>query len=243
MDAALNIRRYWAVGIVIPARDEEALIGACIDSVMCAAKTAGSRFWAVVVADSCTDNTARVARAHLGAQGEVVQCAKGSAGAARRLGVEAVLTHFARVAPRSIWLANTDADTRVPANWLTTQLHLADTGITGIAGIIKLEDSGSPEALEAYRANYRVTSDGSHGHVHGANLAFRADAYLDVGGWCAAQLAEDHCLWRRLKAGGWRLRSDALNQVCTSARLIGRAAGGFADTLKATIDGRCRAAS
>jgi hypothetical protein len=77
--------------------------------------------------------------------------------------------------------------------------------------------------------------DGSHTHVHGANLSVRADAYEDVGGWSDLALAEDHCLWGRLRR---RLRgsSPVSSVVTTSARLQGRATGGFADTLKARLE-------
>jgi hypothetical protein len=116
------------------------------------------------------------------------------------------------------------------------QLKLADAGIAAVAGIVKLDEGGSREAHNLYRATYLTRPDGTHGHVHGANLALRADAYVDTGGWTHRALAEDHCLWGRLKRRGWRLSSPVSSVVVTSARLIGRARGGFADTLKARID-------
>jgi cellulose synthase/poly-beta-1,6-N-acetylglucosamine synthase-like glycosyltransferase len=87
-----------------------------------------------------------------------------------------------------------------------------------------------------YRRTYLTGVDGSHSHVHGANLSMRADAYLDAGGWSKLPLAEDHCLWQRLKRRGWRVASTAKSVVVTSARLEGRASGGFADTLRAMIE-------
>ncbi len=172
----------------------------------------------------------------MAANGEVLECGARSAGSARRLGVDAVLRHFCDKDLRQIWLANTDADTVVPRDWITVQLRLADSGITGVAGIVQLEDGGPPAAHELHRATYLTSPDGTHGHVHGANLALRADAYVDAGGWAHRALAEDHCLWGRLKRRGWRLCSPVSSVVVTSARLIGRAPGGFADTLKANID-------
>ena len=76
------------------------------------------------------------------------------------------------------------------------------------------------------------------GHSDGANIALRGDAYLDVGGWTDRPLSEDHCLWRRLRRRGWPVSSAASSVVITSARLQGRASGGFADTLQARIDSR-----
>jgi cellulose synthase/poly-beta-1,6-N-acetylglucosamine synthase-like glycosyltransferase len=241
VDSVVKGASKWAVGIVIPARDEEATIGGCIESVLAAARTGDEPFWLVVVADACADATATVARSSLASHGEVIECAAGSAGAARRIGVSAALAHFTCVETRSIWIANTDADSRVPQDWIRMHLTLADDGVTGVAGIIRLEENGCDEAHEVYRTTYRIAHDGSHTHVHGANMALRADAYLDVGGWSDVSVAEDHCLWGRLKARGWRVAAHASSAVITSARLVGRARGGFADTLRQAIDARCNA--
>jgi glycosyltransferase involved in cell wall biosynthesis len=228
---------FWSIGIVVPAQNEEVSIEACIQSIRRSCETAQVRdYWIVIVADSCTDDTLPRARRELAGGGEVLECDAKSAGSARRLGVDAALTHFGDKDLRQIWLANTDADTLVSRDWITVQLRLADAGVAAVAGIVKLEEGGSLAAHELYRATYLTSPDGTHGHVHGANLALRADAYVDAGGWAHRALAEDHCLWGRLKHRGWRLSSSVSSVVVTSARLIGRARGGFADTLKAGID-------
>ena len=132
-------------------------------------------------------------------------------------------------------MSNTDADTHVPLEWLQRHLDFADAGDTGVAGVVELEvDTVEAEAVQAhFQRTYLYGADGTHLHVHGANLGVRADAYLAVGGWSALALAEDHCLWTRLRLAGWRLRSTIHSRVTTSARLQGRASGGFADTLMA----------
>ncbi len=230
----------WSIGVVIPARNEEATIAACIDSVLVAGETHRRRgdLWVVVVADTSSDHTASLARTAIGSCGEVIEATAGSAGAARRLGVAAVMKRFRGVEPQRIWLANTDADTCVCRDWIDVQLRLADQGVTGVAGIVRLEPGGTPEMHEAFRQSYAIGEDGTHTHVHGANIAVRADAYLDIGGWTDRTVAEDHCLWRRLHRRGWRVTSPASSVVITSARLKGRAAGGFADTMKARIAAR-----
>jgi glycosyltransferase involved in cell wall biosynthesis len=228
----------WSVGIVVPARNEEDSIQACVESILASCRQASiADYWLVVVADSCTDATAIRAREALADHGMVIRCNGQSAGTARRVGVDAVLARYAGRELNRVWLANTDADTTVPTDWLDVQLGIADTGVTGVAGIVRLEENGCAAAHELYRATYLTDANGTHSHVHGANMSMRADAYLDAGGWSNRPLAEDHCLWGRLRQRGWPLRSTVSSVVITSARLIGRACGGFADTLKAKIDG------
>jgi glycosyltransferase involved in cell wall biosynthesis len=227
----------WSVGIVIPAQNEEDTIEACIESILDSCRHAELEdYRIVIVADSCTDLTTVRARQALADAGEVLQCEANSAGTARHLGVEAVLRFFKKRALSRIWLANTDADTTVPQDWLAVQLALAHSGVTGIAGIVRLHENGAAAAHELYRQTYLTAADGTHSHVHGANLSMRADAYIDAGGWSHRPLAEDHCLWQRLRRRGWRLSSPVSSVVMTSARLNGRAPGGFADTLRANIE-------
>jgi len=228
---------FWSIGIVVPAQNEEASIGRCIESIRRSCEAAQLRdYWIVIVADSCTDSTVPIARLAVAGVGEVLECDAKSAGSARRLGVDAVLSHFQDKQLSQIWIANTDADTLVTRDWISVQLQLARAGVAAVAGIVKLEEGGSLAAHELYRTTYLTKADGTHGHVHGANLALRADAYVDAGGWASLALAEDHCLWRRLQQRGWQLCSPVSSVVVTSARLVGRARGGFADTLKAGID-------
>ena len=232
-------RRAWSIGVVIPAQNEAGTIVDCVQSVLAAADHShchGS-IWIVVVADGCEDETAELARRTIGPFGQTLEIDVNSPGMARRAGATAVLDHFRGIEPDSIWLANTDADSRVARDWIDVQLRLADQGVAGVAGIVHLAGDGPPHAAEVHRATYEIRDDGTHPHVHGANIAVRGDAYLDVGGWSELRLAEDHCLWNRVRARGWRVASPVTSIVVTSARLEGRASGGFADDLKAKILG------
>ena len=231
--------KRWCVGVIVPAKNEADSIARCVRSIREAHRTLDRfvRLWIVVVADACTDGTVARARAALHEDGEVIECDVRSAGAARTIGVAAALGHFGMTPADQVWLANTDADTYVPSDWLERHLEFADAGDIGVAGIVELdvEPGLDPDAALVQRLfhdTYLVAEDGTHTHVHGANLGVRADAYLDVGGWGRLALAEDHCLWNRLKIAGWPLRSTVLSRVITSGRLRGRAAGGFADTLQ-----------
>ena len=52
-----------------------------------------------------------------------------------------------------------------------------------------------------FRERY-AAGTGPHSHVHGANLGFRASAYLTAGGFPPVPTAEDHALVAALTAGG-----------------------------------------
>ena len=230
----------WAVGIVVPACNEESSIEACIDSITESIDSSSSATasWIVVAADSCRDRTVELARSRLAGRGSVVECAAASPGVARRLGAEEVLHHFAGYPLERVWIANTDADSCPAKDWIHQQLSLAERGYCAVAGIVRVESIGKlhPETIHTLLDDYVLHADGTHPHVHGANLGFRADAYLDAGGWSDLRLAEDHCLWSRVRAKGWRVASSIGSVVMTSGRLIGRASGGFADKLRLKVE-------
>jgi Glycosyltransferase like family 2 len=230
----------WAVGIVVPACDEEQSVAGCLDSIMesLEGSSAVSCAWIVLVADSCRDRTVELARARLRGRGSVVECSAASPGVARRLGAERVLEHFSGYRLERLWIANTDADSRPGRDWISHQLSLADQGYCGVAGIVRVESIGRlpAEVVNALCADYVLHPDGTHPHVHGANLGIRADAYIDAGGWSDLRLAEDHCLWSRVRAKQWRVASSIGSVVTTSGRLTGRAVGGFADSLRRKLE-------
>jgi hypothetical protein len=183
-----------------------------------------------VVADRCTDETARIARRALGADGDVLTSTAGRAGAARRCGADHLLA--IGKPPRRLWLATTDADTAVPPDWLCTHLSEADGGAAAVAGIVVLAADTDREVAARHAAGYELHPDGSHPHVHGANLGMRGDAYLDAGGWSSLlPVGEDHCIWGRLRARRWPVVATRRSWVTTSGRSRGRVDGGFASDL------------
>ena len=226
----------WHVAVLIPARDEEALLGRCLRSVAAARRClpAGVSSDVVVVADSCNDCTEEMAVASLGHAGAVLATRAGVVGTARALAAHRALQRYGGPSA-CCWLANTDADCEVPPSWLVHQLVLAQRGIEAVAGIVEVDSFAEhgAEVGERFRRSYRLHADGTHPHVHGANLGVRADAYLHAGGWSPLLTAEDHDLWRRLRQGGHAQFSDATLTVRTSGRRVGRAPQGFAEALAA----------
>jgi glycosyltransferase involved in cell wall biosynthesis len=237
-----------SVGVIVPAHDEQDLLPACLASVRRAAQALrGVPVHVVVVADACRDRTVRVARR---GGASVVSIDARSAGAARAAGAREVLGRTGSLDPENVWLATTDADTLVPAHWLRQQVRHASQGWDAIVGTIQVADwSGYPPGTRSlFRERYEGVEAvagvegvagvagveggaGQHGHVHGANLGFRASAYLRAGGFPELPTAEDHALVAALTAGGSRvLRTRAL-PVVTSARRESRAPDGFSDYL------------
>ena len=229
----------WHMAVLIPARDEESLLPRCLSSVAaaCAALPAGVTSDVIVVSDGSTDATAELARTMLQhMRGAVLEADAGNVGVARALAAETALARHHGDLSRC-WLANTDADCEVPQTWLLDHLRLAWRGYTAVAGIVDVDCFAEHRAhVETrFRLTYQIHADGSHPHVHGANLGVRADAYRLVGGWNALDTAEDHDLWRRLRVAGTHL-SDARLRVITSGRRVGRAPLGFAGALAAHND-------
>ncbi|MBG6055021.1 glycosyltransferase involved in cell wall biosynthesis [Salinibacterium sp. CAN_S4] len=213
--------------VMIPARDEEALIGRCLESVLVARDLVDVPVRVVVVADGCLDATADVARAYPGVI--VVEIDSSNVGIARSVAAETALS-LTGADPERVWMANTDADSVVPPNWLTEQLRLADSGADVMIGTVRPEfDDLTDEQVRAWRAGH--VPGQPNGHVHGANLGVRASTYREVGGYDAVPEHEDVELVARLKRIGRAVASDAC-EVVTSGRQVGRTPGGYARHLR-----------
>lgn len=224
----------WHVAVLIPARDEEILLPRCLKSVVeaCTLLPLSVTVDIVVVCDSSTDLTFRIAEEMLSERGAVVTTETGVVGQARALAAQVALQRYSGQT-RRCWLANTDADCCVPQSWLLDQLLLAEQGIETIAGVVDVDSFEEHETGTElrFRNKYIIHPDGSHPHVHGANLGVRADVYLRSGGWKGLATAEDHDLWDRLIETAAHRISTATVKVLTSGRRTGRAPHGFADAL------------
>jgi glycosyltransferase involved in cell wall biosynthesis len=219
-----------SVGVAVPAHNEEDLLPSCLASLRRAARAVrGIPVHLVVVADASRDQTGRAARRGGAA---VVTTDARSVGAARAAGVREVLRRAAHLDPADVWLATTDADTLVPPCWLRYQVRCANRGWDAVAGTIRIADwSGRRPGTRLLFHNRYGTGTGPHSHVHGANLGFRASAYLRAGGFRAVPTGEDRALVAALDAAGSPiLRTRALT-VVTSARRDARAPHGFGDYL------------
>ena len=216
------------VVVVVPAHNEEDLLHDCLSSVLTAAGNTTRSVEVTVVLDACTDATAR--RVPLGV--DVISCAFASVGAARREGF-ARYGNESAVDSAQTWFASTDADSRVPPNWLEQQLDFGDRGVDCYLGTVTPDDftAWAPDVDQRYHDGY--SQEEGHGHIHGANLGMRAATYHAVGGFAPLAHGEDVDLVSRARALGARVVASAYAPVVTSTRAQGRAAHGFAAHLRA----------
>ena len=219
-------------GVIVPAHDEQDLLPSCLASLRRAARAVrGTPVHLVVVADACRDQTALAARRGGAA---VVTIGARSVGTARAAGVREVLRRTAHLDPSDVWLATTDADTLVPPCWLREQARYASHGWDAVAGTIRVADWSryQPGMRTLFNRRYDAgTGTGPHSHVHGANLGFRAAAYLRAGGFPDVPTAEDHALVTALIAAGSRVHRTRALPVVTSARRVARAPHGLSSYL------------
>lgn len=220
------------IAVVVPAANEEQRIGSCLSSIRAARAhlyraNANVRIRIVVILDGCRDLTAEIAVA----RGDVqpVTITAGNVGAARRAGARAALAGAGPLG--ELWLANTDADSEVPVNWLTSMVAEARLGAHVVLGTVR-PGPGLRASIRRGWVSRHDLRDG-HPHVHGANFGIRGDAYLALGGWQPLVTGEDADLARRaVRTGHLRISRIGSMPVTTSARPVGRAPGGFSSYLR-----------
>ncbi|WP_329203159.1 glycosyltransferase [Streptomyces sp. NBC_01435] len=228
-----------ALAVVVPARNEEELLADCLDALHRAARHPRVRDLpcrVTVVADACQDATAAIARRH-GA--DLLELTAGNVGAARATGsrhaLDTALASRPELTTDGVWLAHTDADSRVPRDWLARHLDHAACGWQAVVGTVRVTDwTGHPDSTaKAFPRHYQHDRRADeHQHIHGANLAVRADAYRAAGGFQPLPVGEDRTLVAALEAAGFRIKRTSRNPVATSARRNPRAHGGFGDFLR-----------
>lgn len=228
----MSTRTVDRVLVVIPVRDEASLLARQLAAVA-GARAALRRtrpdveVCTTVVLDSCRDASADVAAGFPDVHGVAADLA--CVGAARRIGIEHARSQRPTPADRT-WVACTDADSEVPAHWLSAQLALAARGFDLVVGTVWPDPSDSaPDRVARWWGRHPLHDD--HPHVHGANLGFRLSAYDVVGGFRDLATGEDVDLVERMRSAGVAWTAASRLPVLTSGRLAGRAPAGFADYL------------
>ena len=232
--------------MIIPAYNEQDRIDRCLQAVLSSAHHPLLRDVAVrivAVLDSCSDGTSdaveQVVR-RLPQERDIklvaVEVGHTNVGLARADGCATALGLLVGIDIADAWLATTDADSVVPANWLAHQVRIQRAGMHAWAGTVHVSDwSGHhPEVIGRYSRLYRQDDlpAGHHRHAHGANLGVSALAYNRCGGFSGDACGEDRALLNALQRAGLPALATSAVPVVTSARRDARASGGFGDTLR-----------
>lgn len=229
-------RSIQAVMVVVPAHDEELLLGRCLTSISRAvenltAERPGLFATTVVVLDRCRDRSAEVAD---GFPVDVVRVDAGRVGVARAHGVRWAESTTRPAPANAVWIASTDADTVVPPTWLTQQVQTADLGADLVLGRVEPDPADLDHRIHAawhrLHPTHAHVNPHVHPHVHGANLGIRLDAYHRTGGFAPVSQHEDAALVDSARRLGLTLTTGTT--AVTSGRLNGRAGGGFSGYLR-----------
>lgn len=262
-----NRRADAAVRVIvaIPACDEAERIENCLDGL------AGQEEWRghfnlirdlgiVLLVNNTSDQTFDRAEALLRARNLPFLCADvrltaehAHAGAARGLAMDAAADWLERVGNGTDGLIlTTDADSRVPSDWVRRTLAGLPGPVGAVAGRVHLdanEEQALPSSLRRRRRDERAYEEvllalsavidplphdpwPNHGTASGASLAVTLPAYRGIGGSPHVPCGEDRALVEALRRLDIPVRHDPAIVVTTSGRLVGRARDGFADTLR-----------
>jgi len=233
--------------VVVPARDEETLIGACLAALAGQDGVASDSYEVIVVLDECADGTAAVVRTasevHAGLRLRTLAGPGHGAGHARRLGMDLAARMLLDAGHPGGLIVSTDADSTVEPGWLRAQLDVAAGGARAIGGRVEIgaaEAAGlAPGVVELRRSQaearllrVRIASpDAEHHQFSGASMALTAATYMAIGGLEPHVALEDEGLERRLIEHGVDIARPLAVRVTTSARLNGRARRGLAHDL------------
>lgn len=206
------------VSIVIPAFNEEALLGCCLDAVLVECDRAGGNVEIVVVDNASTDSTRAVARQY---PVRIVSEAQKGIVAARHRGL---------IETTGELVANIDADTVMPAGWITyvRARFSSDPNLVALSGPVEFD--GLPTwkrtlvhasyvlAYPFYVLINEVLNVGSI--LQGGNFVFRRSAWLAAGGYdhSIEFYGEDSDVARRLRPFGKVQWTFALPMIASGRR-------------------------
>ncbi|MGB9120660.1 MAG: glycosyltransferase [Candidatus Angelobacter sp.] len=187
------------ISIIIPALNEEKMIGRCLESLT-KLVFARDRFEVLVIDNGSRDRTLAIAdsfkdRLNL----KVLQQAGVHISALRNLG--------ARAATGDI-LAFLDADCLAPADWLDQMLVLAPANGAGVLGAHYLLPEDSSWVGRTWHRYQEAPKSGEVSHVPAGDLIMRREDFLKLGGFDETiQTNEDYELCERARKAGMDVRA------------------------------------
>ena len=255
----------WNIAVAIPVKNEAERIASCLRSLSEQYAPNGDAlppFDVVLFVNNSDDETAAIAAAlaptlnfRLAVVNATLPPQDASAGGARRHAMEmAARLLEAQGGPGLVM--TTDADSRVPPNWIAATIAAIDAGADAVAGTLALDpddEAALPASLKArgalegrYEAlvcELEARLDPQphdpwprHPTESGASFALTLASFRTVGGVPHQALGEDRALAAALRSSGFRIRHAPEVKIITSGRLFGRAEGGCADTMRLRIE-------
>jgi GT2 family glycosyltransferase len=248
-----NAFRSCAIIVGIPVQNEARYISNCLAAL--ARQPAACRHGVVLLLNNCSDDTSMVVRDLVPrlpmpvlAINTTLPPGMANAGCARRL----TMQYAASVASPGSILMTTDADGQVSPDWLATNLAAFQSGADAVAGRAELDSADAqqlPTRLQeddARECRYDQLLDEIHAKLDpdpadpwprhtehsGASIAVTLEAYRKVGGFPAVPVGEDRAFIEALRRVDARIRHSPDVRVVVSGRIIGRAVGGMADTIR-----------
>jgi glycosyltransferase involved in cell wall biosynthesis len=250
----LNPVQYMrcAATVAIPAHNEKDHIAPCLTAL--ARQDFGGCLDVVAFLNNCTDGTPDIVRRlvpslpfRLHVLERRLEPSEANAGIARKLAMEAA----GAISSADGVVLTTDADSRVPPDWVSSHVAVIAGGADAVAGMVEMDPDDAaalPFWLQAEEdraqafgtlldeIDYLLDPDPvdpwpRHTQHSGANIAIRADSLARVGGIPPISLGEDRALFAALRRADARIRHSREGVVTVSGRLVGRARGGMADTI------------
>jgi GT2 family glycosyltransferase/DNA-binding beta-propeller fold protein YncE len=190
--------RWPKVSVVVCAYDAADTIDDCLTSL---ATLTYPDVEVIVINDGSRDATGAIARRHNGVR--VIDVPNGGLSAARNVGLAEATGEF---------VAYTDADVRVDADWLTylvQALLTQDVVGTGGPNVVPADDPWVAQCIARAPGSptHVLLDDRVAEHVPGCNMAFRRDALLAIGGFNSVYVraGDDVDVCWRLQAKGLRI--------------------------------------
>jgi glucosyl-3-phosphoglycerate synthase len=232
--------------VVVPARDEELLLPACLDAIAHQEGIDAAEYEVIVVLDGCADRTPQVVEQveadHPALRLLTTEGPGRGAGPARATGMDLACERLEEAGRTEGLIATTDADTIVAGDWLVRQLEAVEAGARAIGGEVLLDDTSAERLPAAVRRRREVElrnrvrlaerhGPAEHAHFSGASLGLTPQAYRAVGGMAWVAALEDQDLEDRLVEARIPIHRLSPVRVTTSARTDGRAERGLAKDL------------
>jgi len=191
------------ISIIIPAFNEERVMGSCLES-LAQADFPRDSFEVIIVDNGSHDRTLQIAKSYSGRFNLQVMEKPG-------VRISALRNQGARVARADV-LAFLDADCVAPKHWLNQIAGLGMTRGAGVVGAHYLLPPGSSWVGQTWHRYQEACKSGEVSHVPAGDLVMRREDFDSLGGFDESiQTNEDYELCQRVRNAGMPVR--ALPQI------------------------------